>query len=71
MISERKKANIDIRNGAEEGENIYAFAVADEDADGISIRFDLPGSFSPILSNAGALENRSDYGTKGVLLSVL
>ena len=55
----------------EEGENIYAFAVADEDADGISIRFDLPGSFSPILSNAGALENRSDYGTKGVLLSAL
>jgi len=55
----------------EEREQVYAFAMASEDADGLSVRFDLPGSFKPILSNHGALENRSDYGTKGVLLSAL
>ena len=55
----------------EEREQVYAFAMASDDADGLSVRFDLPGSFTPILSNDGALENRSDYGTKGVLLSAL
>ena len=55
----------------EERERVYAFAMAKEDAEGLSLRFDLPGSFTPILSNDGALENRSDYGTKAVLFSAL
>ena len=34
----------------EEQERVYAFAMAKKDAEGLSLRFDLPGSFTPILS---------------------
>ena len=36
---------------------------------GFTLRFDKPGSYSPVLSNDDALENRSGLGTKGVLSS--
>ena len=53
----------------EEGEEVFAFAMAVKSNYGFSLRFDLPGSYSPVLSNDDALENRSGLGTKGVLFS--
>jgi len=53
----------------EEGEEVFAFAMAVKSNDGFSLRFDLPGSYTPVLSNDDALENRSGLGTKGVLSS--
>jgi hypothetical protein len=54
----------------EEGEDVFAFAMAVKSDDGFSLRFDQPGSYSPVLSNDDALENRSDLGTKGVFASI-
>ena len=53
----------------EEGEEVFAFAMAVKSNDGFTLRFDKPGSYSPVLSNDDALENRSGLGTKGVLAS--
>jgi hypothetical protein len=55
----------------EDGEAIYAFAMG-ESMEGLnSLRFDLPGSFTPILSNQGALENRGGLGTSGVMYNAI
>jgi hypothetical protein len=54
----------------DEGENLFAFAMATKRTDGFSLRFDLPGSYSPILSNDDALGNRSGYGTNGIFASI-
>ena len=54
----------------DEGENLFAFAMATKRPEGFSLRFDLPGSYSPILSNDDALGNRSGYGTKGIFASI-
>ena len=54
----------------DEGENLFAFAMATKRTEGFSLRFDLPGSYSPILSNDDALGNRSGYGAKGVFASI-
>ena len=43
----------------EEGEGVFAFAMAVKKQNGFSLRFDKSGSYSPVLSNADALENRS------------
>ncbi|MDA0725812.1 MAG: hypothetical protein O3B25_16300, partial [Verrucomicrobia bacterium] len=53
----------------EEGEEVFAFAMVVKSNDGFSLRFDQPGSYTPVLSNDDALENRSGLGTKGVLSS--
>ena len=53
----------------EEEEEIFAFAMAVKSTAGFTLRFDKPGSYSPVLSNDDALENRSGLGTKGVLSS--
>jgi len=55
----------------EEGESLFALAMAAKKEGGFSLRFDLPGSYTPILSNEGALENRSGYGFSGVFTSIL
>ncbi|MDA7631842.1 LemA family protein [Verrucomicrobia bacterium] len=54
----------------EEGEGVFAFAMAVKKQNGFSLRFDKSGSYSPVLSNADALENRSGLGTNGVLASM-
>ena len=54
----------------EEGEEVFAFAMAVKKEKGFSLRFDKSGSYSPVLSNADALENRSGLGTNGVLASM-
>ena len=53
------------------GEKVYAFAMADTKSKDSYISFDLPGSYTPILSNDGALENRSSWGTKGIMFNAL
>ena len=52
-------------------ENIYAFAMANTKSKEHYISFDLSGSYTPILSNDGALENRASWGTKGIMFSAL
>mgnify|MGYP001186848296 CR=1 FL=1 len=52
-------------------ENIYAFAMASTKSKEHYISFDLSGSYTPILSNDGALENRASWGTKGIMFSAL
>ena len=53
------------------GEKVYAFAMADTKSKDYYISFDLSGSYTPILSNDGALDNRSSWGTKGVMFNAL
>jgi len=55
----------------DKGEGLFAMAMANKKKEGFSLRFDLPGSYPPILSNYDALENRSDFGTSGVMKSLL
>ena len=52
-------------------ENIYAFAMASTKSEEHYISFDQTGSYTPILSNDGALENRSSWGTKGIMFNAL
>ena len=52
-------------------ENIYAFAMASTKSKEHYISFDQSGSYTPILSNDGALENRSSWGTKGIMFNAL
>ena len=52
-------------------ENIYAFAMANTKRKEHYLSFDLLGSYTPILSNDGALDNRSSWGTKGIMLNAL
>ena len=52
-------------------ENIYAFAMASTKSKEHYISFDKSGSYTPILSNDGALENRSSWGTKGIMFNAL
>jgi hypothetical protein len=52
-------------------ENIYAFAMASTKSKEYYISFDQSGSYTPILSNDGALENRSSWGTKGIMFNAL
>ena len=52
-------------------ENIYAFAMAITERKEHYISFDQSGSYTPILSNDGALENRSSWGTKGIMFNAL
>ena len=52
-------------------ENIYVFAMASTKSKEHYISFDLSGSYTPILSNDGALENRSSWGTKGIMFNAL
>jgi len=52
-------------------ENIYAFAMASTKSKEHYISFDLSGSYTPILSNDGALENRASWGTKGIMFNAL
>ena len=55
----------------DEGEYLFALAMATKKGAEFSLRFDLPGSYIPILSNEGALENRSGFGTDGVINSII
>ena len=52
-------------------ENIYALAMASTKSKEHYISFDQRGSYTPILSNDGALENRSSWGTKGIMFNAL
>ncbi|MBT5716378.1 MAG: hypothetical protein HOI70_05655, partial [Opitutae bacterium] len=53
----------------EEGEEVFAMAMGSKFQQDLSLRFDLPGAYVPILSNADGLENRSNFGNRGILLS--
>jgi hypothetical protein len=55
----------------DEGEYLFALAMATKKGGEFSLRFDLPGSYVPILSNEDALENRSGFGTDGVIKSII
>ena len=55
----------------DQNENIYAFAMASTKSKEHYISFDQSGSYTPILSNDGALENRSSWGTKGIIFNAL
>ena len=52
-------------------EKVYAFAMADTNSKEHSISFDLPGSYTPILSNDGALDNRASAGEQRGLCLML
>ena len=47
----------------EERIQVHTLVIDIEDTDGLSLCFDLRGSFTQNISNDGDLENRSDYGT--------
>lgn len=55
----------------DQNENIYAFAMASTKSKEHYISFDQSGSYTPILSNDGALENRASWGTKGIMFNAL
>ncbi len=55
----------------DEGEELFAMAMGNKSKQTYSLRFDLPGAYVPIISNDDGLENRSNFGNKGILLSAL
>ena len=55
----------------DQNEKIYVFAMANTENPGRYLSFDVSGSYIPILSNEGALGNRSSWGTKGVMCNAL
>ena len=54
----------------DKGESLTAFAMAVKEKGVFSLRFDEKGSYTPILSNSDALENRAWLATKGVFFIV-
>ncbi len=54
----------------DKGESLTAFAMAVKEKDVFGLRFDEKGSYTPVLSNSDALENRTWLATKGVFFIV-
>ena len=73
LISERKSGRYRYTEWRiDPNENIYAFAMAMKMLMEHSIYLLIcSGSYTPILSNDGALENRASWGTKGIMFSAL
>ncbi len=55
----------------DKGESLTAFAMAVKEKDVFGLRFDEKGSYTPVLSNSDALENRTWLATKGVFFIVV
>ena len=53
----------------EEGEGVFAMAMGKREEGNLSLRFNLPGAYVPILSNDDGLGNRSGFGNRGILFS--
>ena len=67
----RQSGNLRFREyRIDKGESLTAFAMAVKEKGGFSLRFDEKGSYTPVLSNSDALENRTWLATKAVFFIV-